>query len=561
MEHHFSAVISKRKIILITSGLVLGLLLAVSFLPVWRQIKNWRALNLIDEASQLVQEQSWQKARERIQAAYHLAPVSLPVVRRVAQFYDEVKASDASGFWMQAYGLSNDRSDLEAAIRSELMAEHAAQAYLLLDQLLEQHPENFTSLILQAQVYNQLGRIADAMETTQKALDHPEATEEARLVFAQIALRTSDPSAQTQAVEWLNQLRTQPSENGLKALRILGELSLSEENKKALARQLTDHPLATIEDKLFALTLLASLPDSDPTANLEAAKRLFSPITLQAKVTLGRWLNRQGRQTQTVELISPEEALRRQDLYLVYLDALASLKKWNEVQDALDRPNVPLDSYLIALFETRVFIETGKPKQAHLSWGRAILEAGYQPSNLWYLYHYARRIGWTDFAREVLERLEEFPSSRRASYVERVQLESLERNTPATLNYLNKLTSIYPDDTDIQSDLLYLQLLTSNAPSDSVERANTLVETKPELLAYRMTLALALLANNQPEEALNSLNALNIDWSRVRGNWQAILAAILYANNQKDLADRLTQQIPLQAILPEEAALLETYRK
>lgn len=549
----------KKKVILFTSALILTLILVFSFLPAWRQVKNWRALGLINEANELVQEQSWQRARERVQAAYQLAPVSLPVVRSVARFYDEVKPSEASGFWLQAYNLSDDRSDLESAIRSEIMAEHPAQAYLLLDQLLAVHPGNFTSLILKARIFNQLGRLPDAMDAARRALAHPDTTPEAQLVFARIALRTADPVAQTQAIEWLNALRRQTSESGLQALRILGELSLGEESKRVLIQQLTGHPLATVDDKLFALAIAATLPESDPASNLEAAKRLFSPMTLQAKVTLGRWLNRQSRHEQTVEMITPEEALRRQDLFLVYLDALASLEEWDVVLQELSHPNVPLDAYLISLFETRTFRETGRMRQANISWDRAILDAGTQAANLWYLYRYARRIGWMDQARQVLNRLDELPSSRRASLVERVQLESLERNTPQTLHYLRELAAVYPDDTDIQSDLLYLELLTDKVPEDAVERARSLVEFKPDLLAYRMTLALALLKTEQPGDAFYSLSSLDVDWNQVRGNWQAVLAAILYANEFTIQADLLKQQIPLESILPEERALLEQY--
>src|SRR5437764_15280971 len=50
---------------------------------------------------------------------------------------------------------------------------------------------------------------------------------------------------------------------------------------------------------------------------------------------LGGWLNKIGRPAKTLEVLLQAHAAQRQDLFLLYINALAALQRWSEVKDLL----------------------------------------------------------------------------------------------------------------------------------------------------------------------------------------------------------------------------------
>jgi len=50
---------------------------------------------------------------------------------------------------------------------------------------------------------------------------------------------------------------------------------------------------------------------------------------------LAGWLNKIGRPAKTLEVLPEARAMQRQDLFLSYLNALASLQRWNDIKAVL----------------------------------------------------------------------------------------------------------------------------------------------------------------------------------------------------------------------------------
>jgi hypothetical protein len=115
-----------------------------------------------------------------------------------------------------------------------------------------------------------------------------------------------------------------------------------------VANALENHPDARPYHKLLALELRArqdpALADqyvADAVQRFGNSARLAqtyqggADLPDETLLALATWLNNIGRSAKTLEVLPPERASQRQDLFLQYLNALGGLQRWNEIKDCL----------------------------------------------------------------------------------------------------------------------------------------------------------------------------------------------------------------------------------
>jgi DNA-binding SARP family transcriptional activator len=176
-----------------------------------------------------------------------------------------------------------------------------------------------------------------------------------------------------------------------------------------------------------------------------------------------------------------------------------------------------------------------------------------------YVADYAEKIGETDEARKVFERLTGVPEYSDRAYAGLIRIAERNGGTRTLREIMRDLSARHPDDPAPQNDLAYLNLLLNERVEASKETAEALHKAHPNVMAYRNTLALAYLRLDDPASARKLYEDLNLDWKMLQPGWQAVHAAVIGANGDAQNARVLAKEIPLNALKPEEHALIQPW--
>ena len=122
----------------------------------------------------------------------------------------------------------------------------------------------------------------------------------------------------------------------------------------------------------------------------------------------------------------------------------------------------------------------------------------------------------------------------------------------------NELLQLAPDDPLYKNNLAYFLYLEGNVTESSLNSMRALVEEHPEIIQYRLTLALGLLRSGQPLKAQKLLESNSFEWGNLSPQGQMIYAVVLAENGEQSVAKGLVSQLDAEEFLAEEKALLET---
>jgi thioredoxin-like negative regulator of GroEL len=250
--------------------------------------------------------------------------------------------------------------------------------------------------------------------------------------------------------------------------------------------------------------------------------------------------------------------LTSQYLFLVRLDALAGLGRWQELSDILANPKAPLPDSFRELYRARCARELNQPSQAEALWAKAIAQASHDsnPDATWYLADYALRTNDRAEAWKVFQELSQNPVTARRAYENMVRMAEQEKDTPHLLEILQRMSKDFPEDPSPRNDILYLQLLLNRNIETSRTEAEKFLQSHPDVSAAKVTLALAQLRANQPAPALALLQSIPAPSQQWLPGWQAIYAYCLSRNGKAAEAKSISLQIPLDRLKPEERELL-----
>ncbi len=552
----------KRWIILaILLLLLIGAGIAVR--PTYRAVKAWRARHLVAAVPEKLKNNDIRGAHDAAQAAYALAPYDPTVARAVARVYDRLDPKRAVIFWSEVVKLTDEPEDRFALANAAIAADAIPTAREETERLLAATRKPSAELLfLNARVLACEGKWKDVLRVLRQALDAGIDSPEVHGLLITASRMCPDPADRQAGLAHLHTLAKRTDALGLEALRALAYIGPADAaDARAIGTGLEAHPSAERKDKLLALQLrrLAG-ENTDPAMLRKTAAYLFKEEEDPAELAeLGRWLNQQKLHDQTLEIIPPDLAVKRQDLFLVRLDALAVKKQWGAIDEALKRSDAPIEEYLRLLFEARVLQETGRGRRADLAWDRARLALRDNPEKLWFMARYAERLGLFDVAQEALSRLASLPGSQKEALQQLVVVQQMRGRTRDMREALEKLARLTPEDPAVRNDLAYANILLGEKIETSVADARRLLQDAPAFLSYRVTLAAGLLRQGKPQEALELFRGIPITWAAARAGTRVAFAAVLRANKMQAEAQLVLEGLDLkqQGILPEERTLLE----
>jgi tetratricopeptide (TPR) repeat protein len=548
---------------LVGVGVLLGLLVR----PAYRWAKDVRASHLIDEFRDAADEARLLEAVQRAHAAYQLAPANKKVVRAMAELYGGINSERSLGFWRALLDHPDvEDDDREAYVRYTLALRRADLAGPVLAELRKRNPRSATARKLQALWHQARGEGEAALSVLRSLLADDDGDDDARLALALALLEGTSAKDRASAVDEARALLLRAMGNdgneGLAALEVLARrLALTPEETLRVAERLETHPLARAQRLFWKREMeLRSHPERrERVINEVVAAHRQS--TAEDRARAARWLNLQRAHGGVRDIIPLEQALTRQDFFLIWADSMALDKQWGELKRVLEQERVPVEPELVLLFRARAARELGEAKEAQLHWDRAAGEAMRRPEILWYMARYAERLGETRWAVQVYSLLTRTEADPREAWLSLVRVQESHADTPALLETLRAMARHYPNDPAVKNDLLYLRLLLKDDPESAAVEALRRVEDEPRIMAYRVTASLGLLRAGEAAAARRMLDEAGIaDWSKLQPSWQAVYAAVLGASGDRAGARALIRTIPAQRLKPEENALLMVWR-
>lgn len=543
-------------------ALALALGLTFSAKPIYRKMKEWRASYFLRQAESLVDKNQLDQALYKATLAYQLNPRSKATARFLAYHLSFYKRIEALGYW-QILLLEPDKNDNYPLDRKQFIDYclninylEAATPYVQeLSRLEKLDLEDYLLLIRYWKKTKHLDLSLSLAEKAYKAYPE-EAT--LGLSLAQLLLYKKDKKASQQAFELLLSMLERPEntarinayillvqyfdlEDPLKQ-RILGDAVWKDPNYF--------YTLASLKLRLFPSSRDSLIQDTIQASRLQ---------TPEGTLNLFQWLNSEGAFTEALALVPQNIALQSRHYIIPYLDALAALRQWDALCGILFQENLPLDSFLLNIFRTRMGLELKDPLLASSQWNHTLAMAKDDPNQLLFLASYFEKLNQLDLAWEAYKCLLEQANFALLSAQHMLAISRSLGKTRDALFVFKTLSRHFPEDLEPKVAALYTELLLGEQLLVNREAAHKLLETNPDKPYLAHLLALAYLKNDQAQAAMAAYETYSPPLEYAPAGLKSVYVAVCFANHRLKEAQAVLDTIALEDLCPEERDLLAPY--
>jgi tetratricopeptide (TPR) repeat protein len=581
---------------LVLTSLILGLVLSWNGVEIYQKVKIWRAERLIAQSEAARKKGDLQEATSALRQAAVLMPRHPLVLRAVAQHQMEMQ--DLSALETYTKLVKTPEATLDDKVTLGRQAFRLGRPEMAAEVLKEVNSlpapqQTAATLALKAEQTATQGNWPEALKLARQCSASTGSDEDhayAQFVLARLLLQQPTPpppeaqALRTEGMDLLCTLALRQDEGGVEAL---GTLLLLSQNPQAaplfLGRDFTPllaaierNPHASAGHKVGVWNLRLA---AAPTQKAKISQELYEHIWLQQlkpkddgpalRLETARWLNQKGMHQLTLDLARPEK-LESKEWFVLFLDATAALGRWEDVLSAVNATDheIPLSPALKKLFGLRAELETGRKPDIAEAWRDIRVSSQKAPTNdQLYIAGYAEQIGFPAEAGRIYEHLLSrsealLPAEDKLNRPRRLACYTGHVRTGAAalpLKDLSKLMSDFakefPEIDEVRNDNAYLQLLIGKDHDEATSTAQELTEKKPEILAYRTTLALALLKQQKTAEAAAIYQGWSIDWNTAPDRYKAVYAAVMRGAGRKQEADQVAAKIQAGSLRPEELQL------
>ncbi len=556
-QHPFGRSNRRKRWVLIILGL---LFLTVASIATYHWFKTSRAERFAAAGDALVAADKWNDAAIQYRVALQLDPSNYRGLSGAARLATKADRPEALELWQKVLALPqctiHDRQDYVDLL---ITTNRLNLAEKMIDPLLKENPDTRT-LQLATRYSRKIGDTVKAIEYARIAAQRAPDEDTPRFQLAELLAQSTETADQAEARKILWELAAKPGpykKAAVEALATAPQLTTGERNR--LWQELTALTPKTIKDDLLAADLRFQLHPDDAARIYQEAIERWGNGTTQEVIDLGRWLNAHQQPELVLSTFPIERTLEDNQLLLARLDAMASLQRWNDIDDVLNRGDVTLDPSVIESFRARTAQERNAALDAEAHWNHAMSLAGTDPYKLRFVANFAEQSRATAAALKAYEQLARFPEHADFAYrgIQRVSQKSGE--TAAQRAAMSKISTRTPDDPNAADQLAYLSLLLGEDIDRNFAVAKKLTEQYPNRLSYRVTTALGYLRQHDPASALAQFKApAPIDWKRTLPAWRAVYAAALLASDRNEEARDIIATIPRDRLSPQERVLIES---
>lgn len=542
--------------------IALGILIALAIGAgvTYHLVKLHRADRFAAAGDELLAQSKWSEAAVQYRVALQLNRSNYRGLSGAARLATKVDRPEALELWQKVQTLSEctdrDREDYADLL---IKTNRLALAEKVIDPLLKKNPDTRT-LQLASRYSRKVGDIGKAVEYARIATKRAPNDDTARFQLAELLAQSIDTKNQAEARQVLWEVAGKSSTYKAAALEALATApNLTSDERNRLLQQLSAITPKKIKDDLLAADLRFQLhPDEAAQIYREEIER-WQNGKPEEIVDLARWLNVHQQAELVLSTFPIERALEDNQLLLGRLDALASLQRWNDIDDVLNRSDVTLDPSVLESFRARTAQERNATLDAEVHWNHAVSLAGTDPFKLEFVANFAEQSHATATALKAYDQLARFPEQADFAYRGTQRVSQWSGETTTQRAAMAKITARTPDDPNATDQLAYLNLLLNEDVDKNFEVAKKLAEQYPSRLSYRVTVALGYLRRHDPVAALAQFKGPEpIDWKKTQPNWRAVYAAALLRSDRNDEAHEILATIPRERLNEQERELIES---
>ena len=576
----------RKKKMVLAAAISLVLLLGIGWLsarPALNLVRGWQARRHAAKAFAAINAEQWATARKEAVDGYQLRPNEPQAIRAIAVLFTRAGQADGLKFWKELQDRTTlTRADLRDEATLAIRGRELPVAEDAIKQLLAKDRGGPTpgdwllagELALQAQDPDR------ALMYTREVFASTGASDRDQLqavLNLDAAFREKDAGDRNEVFSRLSTLARGSGPVSLDALVALAQRMQNSPTGPAAANAMSfddvihgleTHPDAKLQHKLLALDLkIREHPEEKETLIAETIQQ-YKNSDQTALIALAAWLNSHGQYERELETIPRERAIQTRELFFQHVDALGALGRWDEIRRLIESEQFPLDPVIEHMYLARCFAQQNQTSGAQNNWARALEAAAGDLNKLMELGDYAEKNGALDVAASAYDAAVAVSPKARPAQQGRLRVAYSKRDTRRIFAILKDLLKLWPNDTAVQNDEAYAQLLllpndTTSPPAKITEElqsieslAAKLVEKEPSSLPHRTVLALARLRLHRTDDALAVYKEVNAPKTSLTTSSIAVHAAVLAATGHGDEARTEFAQLPKDKMLPEEQQLV-----
>ena len=498
-----------RMAVLLAAG---GVVVALGALPAYRWLREFRLDRILESAETAARLEDWGTARDKARSVLLARHGDLGAVRvlhkALSRIGDPRAYVVALNLFLHPHATPHDQLDALRVLAVQAPQAIAASAFASLG---KERQAQTASVAAITPLLRKRGEVAAAERMLRAAPElaanpdaqlellcalcatpAPERVAEARTIFAGLASRDASPQA-------------------LQALLVLGEtpggLAAGEPLPADLPAWVQRQPKASAIHHLFALHPQL---DEFPSASQDCFDRAIDRFLAVNPGTLGSWLVRHKQAARVVDLLA-EPAKTNAGAYIARLHALLREQRLDEAAAALAEPPKGVDRVELEVARAAAASVAKDPAAEAAAWDRALYHAAFDQTRNRFLelgqfaanlgatravedsWVAAVRVGWGPIP---------FYQDLQPVYASLVR----QGRTEDLLAMCRSLMRYEPRNPDLANNYHYLALLHGNvAPATAARTLGDLCAAHPERPEFRASLAMALLMDHQPAEALAQL--------------------------------------------------------
>lgn len=534
------------------AGVVL-LVLAFVVRPAYQRLLSWRAETVVRQAEELIGQQHWPEALEKLDAALKIQPASTPALRALGGVYSRFELPSALPIYRALLNSpGHTAEDLHAYLEIALRLQRFDLVEGELSTLLNRTNVTLQTRIQAVEFYFRQGDFGRALSFAEEIRRLQPTNNLNHLRVAKILLFRGIPTEQIDALNILADVRN-PSP--LERINMLEMLSNAPTVPKRPALRFLDQTppgsqATPVEFFLEAETRLRLAPDSRSNLVAQAIDR-FAKGSPEQQADLCGWLARAGETTRVFELWRTEQAAQHPILFANYLEALTRAQRWTNLQAAVST-NAPIEAWQLEAYRATAAARLKQDQLADELWRRAFEQTAKHPVKLRGLGDYASRLGFTSQAIEAYESITKDRLHRASAFRRLAGIFERTRQTDRLRVNAQAWSASIPDDPQPELAFCYLSALLGLDTDLAHARATKLLQRQPSRLAYRTAVAYLEFRRNKPQDALAMLDRIRFDNPNIPAQTRLVYAILLEANGLPSRAKEMVEDVKPDALLPEE---------
>jgi Tfp pilus assembly protein PilF len=529
------------------------------------KILNRQAFALVQRAMEDLQQGKVAQARMGADTALRIRPGHPAATRLMARI--QAASGEPERALATFQKLTDERqltlSDLKlyASLAAQKGEQHLAKR--LADAVAANGDPSFPH-ILEANMLLQQKKTAEAEASFRAAVKaNPSDATRALLLDFLISNRRPGQSMRDAAVI-IQDFSTRDTALGAQALAIGLRTGLMNPDKRnEWIEQLRSHPKADTGQRLLAYSALNAMnPASKPQIAAEIVEFVKSR-PLRDRAIAAQWLASRQEAASALSILPLEEAITKQQAFIVWLDAQAVLKDWSASLDALARPENPLPAHATKLFQGLAMKQLGKSGESQALFQEAISAAGNDPDKFAFVTLYVFNANEPALFDANLAKVRSQPDLAPSLLRNFYPSVMARRDAALNLRVLEALavSSTLAHDPSFQNDLAHHRiLLVKPVPLDFLRRHS---KENPDNISSLATLAFHKLKSGDASGAMALFDSYgpDVDARSLPPRILCIYAATLAANGKSDLALKIASIIPPLSISRQEVDFLNGYLK